>query len=884
MALSFGSCSVKKNSAPGRAYHGTTTHYNFYFNARERMKAAAATLYEGQQDQYDRILPIFKYGDVNQAKGVFPDLDEAIKKVSIAITRHSMDVRSKKDSRVAERNKWIDDCYLLIGQCQFYKHEYWTAIETFQFISSEYKDSEIRPEALLWLTKTYLELGKNVDAEYLLDYLKNDKKFPDQLLGHYNAVVAQFHMQKGDLPRATEALKKAAATTKKKESRARYSFILGQLYQKADSLQEAFKEYDKVLKLNPPYEMAFHARINRARCFDTASGSSELVRRELNKMLKDEKNKEFLDQIYYALAGIERQEGDEERAIDFLNLALQNAGSNQNQSALSYLELADIYLDRPEYIPAAAYYDSALTKLSQDHPEYLDVQAKRNSLDRLVKNLKIIMAEDSLQKLSSLTQAEKEAMVDDMISRENAEKERLAKEKEAQQKMEEQEVQAERELRSQPRQTAAPGSAATGSWYFYNISAISFGTNEFIKRWGNRKLEDNWRRSEKEVVMELAGEGESIDSLANKQGALNDSISKLDDAARRAAYLAMIPTSSQSLKESDVRITEAYYNVGVIYKEQLNNLPESNRTFEELDKRFPDNKYKLASYYNMYRSYSALKMEEKAEYYKNYLVTNFPESDYAKLILNPNYYKDIQRKSEVLEVFYENTYRAFQKGQYELVIERKNTADEMFPPNKLTPKFAMLKAMAIGRTRSINEFELALEDVIRTYPKDTVSVRAKQMLEVIKRGSISEAPRDTGQDAAKAAQMEEKIAAGAVTFSFAPDQPQQFLIIYKKGSLNQQSIQNNLEIFNERVFAGRGLKVLNGNIDLNYKYMIVNSFPDKKDGMMYYQTVMAEPGLLSGLDPADVQFYVISQENLGQLAQSRNFQAYSRFFQKNYLQ
>lgn len=847
------------------------------------MRTAAATLYNGQPDKYDRLLPIFKYGDVNQAKAVFPDLDEAIKKASIAISRHSINVKGKHDNKVAERNKWIDDCYLLIGQCQFYKHEYWTAIETFQFMSSEYKESDIRPEALLWLTKSYLELGKTVDAEYLLDYLKNDKKFPEDLRGHYNAVVAQFHLQKNDIPRAITALQKASATAKKKDDRSRYTFILGQLYQKTDSLQMAYKAFEKVIKLNPPYEMAFQARINRARSFDTSTGSSDLVRRELNKMLKDEKNKEFRDQIYFALAGVERQENNEPGAIDYLNQALRTPSTNTAQKAMSYLELADIYLKKPQYIPAAAYYDSTLVNLTQDHPDFLDIQATRNSLDRLVRNLKIIILEDSLQQLAGLSAGEREALVDSVIGFENSEKQRLEAEKAAQQNLEEQQVLQERDLQNQPRNLNAPGTATQGAWYFYNLSAISFGTNEFTKRWGTRKLEDNWRRSEKEIVLELASEDPGIDSLSNKQTAMSDSIAKLGDKQRREAYLAMIPDSPEKIKESNTRITEAYYNVGVIYKEQLNNLPASNATFETMNQRFPQNKYMLPSYYNMYRSYTVLKDEPKANYYKDYLVTNHPESDFTKLILNPDFYKDLQRKSEVLEVFYENTYRAFQRGQYELVIERKATADEMFPPNKLTPKFALLKAMAVGRTRSLSEFELALEDVVRNYPKDTVSVRAKQMLDFIKGGVVSEAPRDTGQDAARAAQMEEQIAASSVTFSFSPENPQHFLIIYKKGSLNLQDITGRLTSFNFKMFEDQGLQVKSGNIDLNYFYIVVNTFADKDAAMLYYETAIAEPGLLTNLDPADVQFYVISQENLAQLAQSRNFQAYSTFFRKNYL-
>ena len=403
MIVLFGGCSVKKNNVISRSYHGTTTHYNFYFNGRERLKQGAATLATAHEDKYDRVLSIFKIGDLNKAKAVFPDFDESIKKVSISITRHSIYVKGKKDRAIKEHNRWIPECYMVIGQSQFYKHDFWTAIETFQYISSEYQDDEIRPEALIWLTRSYLELGKMTDAEYLLDYLKADKKLSVKLTGYYHAVLAQYHLQRNDVVRGAEALKMAAASSKKKEDRARYYFILGQLQQKADSLPQAFLAYQNVIKLNPPYEMAFNARINRARCFDAGSGKSALVKKELQKMLKDEKNKEYRDQIYYALAGVAKQEQDEPLAIDLLNKSVQASTSNTTQKAVSYLELANIYLAQPSYMPAAAYYDSCLTNLTNDHPEYADIQAKRNSLDRLVKNLKVIINEDSLQQLASMS-------------------------------------------------------------------------------------------------------------------------------------------------------------------------------------------------------------------------------------------------------------------------------------------------------------------------------------------------------------------------------------------------------------------------------------------------------------------------------------------------
>ena len=857
------------------------THYNFYFNARDRMKQGAQTLADGQEDKYDRVLSIFKYGDLTKAKAVFPDMDEAIKKVSIAITRHSVYAKSKKDGKIAERNAWIDDCYLLIGKCQFYKHDYWTSIETFQYTSSEYKTGSARPEALLWLTKSYLELGKTVDAEYLLDFLKNDKKFPSDLKGEYYAIQAQYHLIKSDIPRAIESLKNASAKANKKDDRARYTFILGQLLQRQGDLKAAFAAYEKVVKYNPVYEMAFNARINRARCYDVNSNSGEVVKRELNRMLKDEKNKEYKDQIYFALAGVARQEKKEPVAIDYLNKSLRTSTSNVSQKAMTYLELADIFLKRPEYIPASAYYDSCLTNLSNDHPDYYNIQAKRNSLDRLVKNLKVITSEDSLQRLAAMSPSEQAAEIDKIISFENSEKERIKKEKEAQQKIEEQKVLEEKELKSQPRNNSAPSQTAQGSWYFYNLSSISFGYSEFLKKWGTRKLEDNWRRSEKEIIQEespLEAENKEVDSTSKVQKAISDSISKLDGSARKVAYLKEIPSGTQQIAESNARIAEAYYNVGIIYREQLENYPECVNSLETLDKRFPQNKYKQPAYYNLYRTWLTIGDTVKANFYKNYLLTNFPESEYAKLILNPNFFRDVQKKTQVLEVFYENTYQAYLNEQYADVIERKAMAEELFHNNKLTPKFSLLKAMAIGKIKPLADFTFALEDIIREFPKDSVSMRAKDMLDYIKAKSQI-IPSDSLKNAEHLKNMPDSTA----QFSFSPKGEHFFVVIYKKDELDQNALMAKLNAFNTVNHQADKLKLTNGNIDLAFNYITVFSFADNSTAMSYFTEVMSEEGLLSGIDKNKVNFYVITPENLTTLAKKKNIPAYSEFFQKNYI-
>ncbi|MBL0095308.1 MAG: hypothetical protein IPP46_01570 [Bacteroidetes bacterium] len=511
------------------------------------------------------------------------------------------------------------------------------------------------------------------------------------------------------------------------------------------------------------------------------------------------------------------------------------------------------------------------------------IQAKRNSLERLVSNLKVIMKEDSLQRLMAMSPSEREAMIGSLVEAEDAEKERVKKEQEDQQRLEELEIKEEKDLKSQPRALNAPATAAQGAWYFYNQSAISFGYSEFVKRWGSRKQEDNWRRSEKEMT--IGGEvtdTTTVDSSAFNQQSLNDSIAKLDSKARKEAYLAQIPNSPEQIAESNKKITEAYYNCGVIYKEQLNNLNESINSFETLDKRFPDNKYKLPAYYNLYRTHTLLGNTEKADFYKNYILTNAPESDYARLIQNPDFFREMKRKSEVLEVFYENTYRAYLNRQYDQVIERKAYADQSFPANnKLSPKFAFLKAMAVGKTRSINDFQFELEDVIRSFPKDSVSMKAQEILDFIKGNNVKATAIDTIP--VDTNNLTDPFAKSA-KYLFDANSMQFFVIIFPKNALAPAELIAKINAFNNIDFTDQQLTVNNGNIDLNLQYIAVMSFESKDDAMTYYQTIISEQNLLDQFDPQLVQYFIISQTNLSELTRTKDMKAYTEFFQQKYLQ
>jgi tetratricopeptide (TPR) repeat protein len=872
-------CSVKKNNFFSRTYHRTTAYFNGYFNAKERVKLGAKTLADSQKDQYDRILPIFKYGDPQLAKAVFPDMDEAIKKVSKVIQRHSMDIENE------EKNKWIDDCYLIIGKAQFYKHETWNAIESFQFVAAEYRTQPIRYNALLWLTQCYLRLGKMPDAEYLLTTLNGDPNMPEDLNWFYNATFADYHMKNGDLEKASEFLEKAVTQIKKRQKKIRYRFILGQIYQKQNDCERAIAHYDFVLKKNPDYEIYFNAKVNRSICVDVTNPENIAeIRKMLYKMLDDEKNEEYLDQIHYALAKISYNEGDIVSAVISLQKSVEASVSNDNQKALSYLMLGEIYFELPDYPKAEAYYDSTVTFLSKDHPDFFDINLLSTHLSELVKNFIIIDREDSLQNLYSLSPAQREAMVDSLIVKENNEIRQQAfnrMQEELLKTEQQKELEGNQFFVNQNRPQSQP---TTTGWYFSNQSAVSFGFTEFKKKWGNRKNEDNWRRSNKSTFISSSGsgEGDGISAIdPTMDWAAIDSVLAIDSIAKREKYLSMIPSSQTDLDSSTIRVVEAYYDNGVIYKENLKNLMESAKTFEELLSKYPDNTYKVPTYYNLYRVFLALENEEKAEYYKNIILTEYPDSEYAKIITNPNYFKDQARKVAIQKVFYENTFRAYLNKQYEDVMERKVMADSMFPGGDLAPKFELLYALAVGRSQPLPQFEASLNKVITYYPADTVSIRAREILARINPEIYAMRDSTSAPNSAKDSLL--VTAPKSLTpFKLQEDTMQYIVFIYRNNVFNTNELKNALSNYNKKYFSVKKLKISSTLIGREYQMVMIKKFENSADALGYIDLMIPDKNAFGAFDFTATKLFAISPENMILLMQTKDLEGYDAFYLKNY--
>ena len=423
---------------------------------------------------------------------------------------------------------------------------------------------------------------------------------------------------------------------------------------------------------------------------------------------------------------------------------------------------------------------------------------------------------------------------------------------------------------ARPDQVNQMNKGSGSNWYFYNTQAISFGFNEFTKKWGNRKLEDNWRRSNKESVANVL-EQEGSDSLVTEEKEIKDP--KLAAEKKKQDMLAAIPSTPEAMEKSTRKVIDAYYNAAMIYREQLNDLPASVAMFEELLQKYPDNKYMLQSYYQLYRIYAQLGNSQKSEYYKNIILTKHGDTEYAEIIRNPNYAAERASKKSNLEIFYEDTYRKYLNGEYSDVIKRKGEADVQFPQSILAPQFDFLKTLSIGKTQALPVFEASLNDIIRTYGSDPVKDEAQNILDYIHNtgGKMPEAPPVDTTSTVK-------------LFVYNPDTVHYVVIIFQAigGPVDGNKLKNKIADFNGVNYGLKGLTMMDMMMDHRNKIMIIKSFPNKTEALSYNSHIYDNDDVYGNTNPESYQQYVISVDNLAALMREKKTDQYEDFYRMFY--
>ena len=854
-----------------RTYHNVTARYNIFFNGNESFKKGLERIEDSYDNDFTKILPIFLYSDESVASSIGPDMERTIQKATKVITLHSITAKpefkngpqSQKEKDLYAQNEYnnhVPGNYLLMGKAYLYRHDLYLALETFKFVLSEYHYDDIIYEAQVWRARTHIMLEEYMEAEDILEVLTGTVEFPEKIKSDLYATLADLYMQQEDYERAIEPLSRALEGVKQKEQRIRYTYILAQLHQEAGDPTQASKYYRDVIKMNPPYEFSFNARINRASVFMAGTDNAKEIKDELRKMLKDDKNADFKDQIYYAQGNVAFREGNVEEAIEMYKLSSASSTSNTQQKTTTCITLADIFYERQDYEMADSYYDSAAVYLTNEYPDYEEFIQKTMSLSLLVENLQLIQLEDSLQMLAGLDEASRLAIIDSLIAQLQL-AEQLAREEEARA------MQDQQYNRMALNQTQRSGYAAEqgGSWYFYNQAAKGVGQPEFRMKWGTRKLEDNWRRSNKrEISFEtISGEEGGVDStgvLAEKQKVLSNK--------SREFYLQDIPLTDSMMQFSHERIIDALFNAGTIYKNDLEDIPRAILTYTDLLDRYPGNDYTLNTYYNLYSIYNQENNMQLSNVYKQSIVREFPESQPAQLLTNPNYAAELLAKENEVNNYYERTYQLFQQGYYDRVIRDVDTAVVRFAKDPLIPKFELLKVLAIGKTEEVLVFTLALDSLASTTPDPQVADMAGMILAYIL-NSDQEVKTET-----------QKIEAEEI---YSPDTTGVFfygLFVNNRVNLNQlkfEFINLNIDHFPNNTFD-----IVDETLEEGEVALYVKEFPDMTDARDYFELARMNEAIRNTLEGVNYRPFIISRGNAEILLSDKVPDKYWLFFRKHY--
>jgi tetratricopeptide (TPR) repeat protein len=867
------SCSVEKNTAATRNFHNLTSHYNIYFNASESFKEGLMRAEESIEDDFTTILPLFYYDDEAIQQSVSPQMKRAIDKCTKVITFHSIKAKPKvKSGRQTEKdkafydkkeyNKWVDDSYLLIGKAYMYQGAFFMAAETFNHVIRNFPGEDSYYLALAWLMRAYIMIGAMDEAEGIMIQLKDVEEFPEKEVVELYTSMTDYHMQRGAYDQAIPWLKKALDTRPKKSRRIRYRFILAQLQKEVGEGEASVKNFKKVVRMNPPYVMSFNAKVSMAEAFQSgSSGSSEIIKL-LNKMLKDSKNREFRDQIYYALGNIYKERGEKERAINYYHLSASTSVQNKYQKGLSSLTLAEIYYNEPRYNLSAAYYDTAVNMLQDDYPNYNTLKIRSVSLNNLVRNIDVFELQDSIQRLAGMTESERFAVIDGIIDqiRKEEQEERL-REQEARQDLQ----YARSGLYDNQQGSGGYNQQSGGKWYFYNLNAKSFGQPEFRMKWGERELEDNWRRSNKQSMAALLEE-EGEEALAEIAGAEGELI----DNKSREYYLRNIPLSDSAMAISHLKLEEALYNMAMIYREDLLDYEMAIESLEELISRYPDHEYTMESYYYLHELYNSVQQPSKADYYKELLGRKYPDSHMAMLLTNPDYIRQLEEEEQRDERFYEEVYEDYKNERYSQVIRKAGQGMERFEGDtEMKARLAYLRAMSFGAVSGKEAMKAELDSVVAMYPGTSLASEAQQVIDYM-------------YVAFPVIREADQIREAKELYFYDPDADHRFALALKK-SENLNLVNFNLLNYNLDHFNEYDLKIELKTPGVDYNLLVVDGFTGYEGVARYTARVRSEIIEIMGEIPPDAYDVVmISDENYKKLLEAKEVEPYLLFYKNNY--
>ena len=867
-------CSTENNAFINRKYHGITAKYNGYFNANELLKTALESYRTNSKENYYDILPIEQVPNDKEFQAFLPAIDTAIAKCSKVIRNHCMPSMEFGGGKKVENNSWIDENWNTIGRAYFLKHDYDLSQKNFEYVQRLFTNDKSYYVASMWIIKSLIATNKiNEAKEKLLELdliVEKQKKEKEanktNIVGKISKVFAKkeknsvkllpeftkrlevelallkgnLYTQNGEYTLAIENLEKVINKSKKKAEKTRVHFILGQLYSLSKKYELGKNHFSKVVTSpQAPFEMQFNARINRAYL-----GKDEKIKKELQKMLRDDKNTEFRDQLYYALAKLFLQENNRAEAIILLHKSTYYSTVNKRQQAISYEELGNLSYQIKDYIKAQKYYDSCVKVMPETYPNNEDIRKKASKLKNLVIAVDIVEYEDSLLRLAKMDDKSRKNYLEQSIKniKSNAEK----KQREEAAKL--------RDI--QAKQKAAQENDPSGNkWYWNNVKSKADGISEFKKNWGERENEDDWRRSDKLVI--AANKMDSSQTKASGSGSLTSEKEK--DTLTIENLLANIPLTKALQDSSMERLLAAQYEAGLIYKELLGEYKMATERFIDVVNRNYTSDYKLLSAYQLYKIYEG-KDNAKMQVQKSYILQNFPNSDYANYLKDPNFFtkkKEEDRKAEAIYVKVLEKYRA---NEYVEVINASNEVINNDPKNVFLAKYMLLNAMAqASQINDKKEIEPLLQEIVQKFSGTLEAKKASELIEILQKGVSQDKKVEFNKES---------------IYKFVEGQAV-WIIIFLDSNSDSNAAKNKIALFNEDAYAGKEITVSSKLFNENQSIVVLKSFThtDAEEYVDHFKTDK------TNLDAyANLPIYLISQENLKVLFETHKLEEYKTFY------
>ena len=714
------SCSQYSTKPISKGYHNLTAHYNAYVIARDEINQAEGQLFQKRVENYSQLLPILLPVDSNLAQPVKPFLDDAIKKASLIPERH-------------QNSKWLDNAYNLIGRARLLKQDLPNAIEVFKYVNTNGTNENDKHTALVGLMRAYVEASDYTNALNVAEYLRNQPLNTANTRDFY-LTKAYLHERTGEYATSVGILEATFPLLKKGQTTARLHLIAGQLYDQIRQPAKAVEQYRKVLSSRPTYDQSFYANLYAIQSNGLTGDQKRMAQsaETFEKLLSDRKNADLKDKVYFVMGLLEARSGRIDNAIKLYSQSIQAAGANTSQVPYTYLEIGKLYFDKKaDYPRAKAYYDSALALLPKQSPDYAALLSRKNTLDEFVQYKTTIQTNDSLLNLARMDPAALDKLLNQAIAqREQADK-------------------AQTELAQQIVDKATNGSissvpGATNSnlqpaerWVLYNPIASSQGRQEFAVRWGNRPIEDNWRRTNKEASEAIAGVNSPVAgaSPANsvnpnptlpQSEAVQASAGTVGLAAGRKvqkdALMAKIPFAKDAQVTANQQVENALYKLGKLYKFQLNQPADAIQTFEQLLTRYPNTLQKPEIYYLLHLSNEQL---GKSSPWKEKLLAEYPNTSYARLTG-----KAVTQTTDS-EAQAQRTYTAiydlYKANNIAEALARTETSLGSFAGTQLEDKLALLRVILVGRVQNADAYRRALDEFVRDYPASQLLPRAKEM-------------------------------------------------------------------------------------------------------------------------------------------------------------